>query len=170
MSTTSTEPVAVGLARERRGRRLRRAGLAAFGAFVLAGLVGALGVRTTTDEARDGGLEVRLTRAVVARPALAVPYRLVVSRPGGFDDPVEVRVSTSYLEALDENGASPDPDSATTDGDETVWTFDPPEGEVLTVWLDTRIEPGVQWRRGGRTTVVNGGDRVVIDHPVWILP
>ncbi len=127
-------------------------------------------MRTATDTGRDGELEVRLTRAEVARPALAVPYRLVISRPGGFDEPIEVRVTTSYLEALDENGANPDPDASTTDGDDTIWTFGAPDGDVLTVWLDTRVEPGVQWRREGRTAVVVGTDQVVIDHPLWILP
>ena len=90
---TSTEPRAVDLPWERRGRWLRRFGLACFTLLVLAALLGFLGVRTTTDTARDGELEVRLTRAQIARPALAVPYRLRISRPGGFDDPIEVRVT-----------------------------------------------------------------------------
>ena len=167
---TSTEPRAVDLPRERRGRWLRRIGLSCFTLLVLAGLLGFLGVRTTTDSGRDGELEVRLTRAEIARPALAVPYRLVISRAGGFDEPIEVRVTTSYLESFDENGANPDPDGSTTDGDDTVWTFGAPDGDVLTVWLDTRVEPGVQWRRQGRTSVVTGDELVVIDHPIWILP
>ena len=167
---TSTEPRVVDLARERRGLWLRRFGLTCFGVLVLAGLLGFLGVRTTTDTARDGELEVRLTRAEIARPALAVPYRLEITRSGGFDEPIEVRVSSSYLQAFDENGANPDPDASTTDGDDTVWTFGAPDGDVLTVWLDTRIEPGVQWRITGRTTVSTGDELVVIDHPIWILP
>jgi hypothetical protein len=170
MATTSTAPRDVGLRRERNGLWLRRAGLAAFTVFVGAGLLGFLGVRSATDRAQDGALHVSLTRAEIARPALAVPYRLVISRAGGFAGPIDVRITTSYLESFDENGATPDPESATTDGDETVWTFDPPDGDVLTVWLDTRVEPGVQWHRDGRTTVTNEGDEVVLHHPLWIFP
>jgi hypothetical protein len=41
---------------------------------------------------------------------------------------------------------------------------------VFTVWLDTRIEPAVQWRRPGSTTVIHGDETVTIDHPLWVLP
>lgn len=151
-------------------RLLRRLGLALLAMLVLAGVLGRLGVRTATDHGADGGLEVSLARATIARPALPVPYRLTVNRPGGFAEDVEVRISTSYLAALDENGRNPEPARSASDADETIWWFSPPDGDVLTVWLDTRIDPGVQWRREGTTTVVSEGDVVVIDHPVWVLP
>lgn len=155
---------------ERRGRRLRRLGLLAFTGFVLLGASGQLGIRTVTTEGSDGDLHVSLVHARVARPALAVPFRLTITRPGGFDGQIEVRTSTSYIEAMDENGFSPDPDRMSTDSDDTIWWFDPPEGDVLVIWLDTRVEPGVQWRRSGTTTVTSGDDVVTIEHPIWILP
>lgn len=167
---TSTEPMAATLTQERRSRRIRRAGLAAFAVFVLAGVLGFLGVRTTQSSGRDGDLQVELHHAQVARPALAVPYHLTIRREGGFDERIEVRISTTYLEAFDENGRNPEPADATVDAEETVWEFDPPDGEVLVVWLDTRVEPGVQWRVEGSTTVTVGSERVVIDHPLWLLP
>lgn len=167
----STVPASFpGLAQERRSRLLRRIALAVLVVLVLAGLLGRLGVRTTTDRAAVGDLEVALVRARVARAALSVPYRLTITRAGGFEDDVEVRITTSYLEALDENGRNPEPDRTATDADETIWWFEPPGGDVLTVWLDTRVDPSVQWRRDGTTTVVSDGDVVVVDHPVWILP
>lgn len=138
--------------------------------FVLLGLSGAFGVRTRTTIATSGPLRVELHHAVVARPALAVPYRLTIHRDQGFDDPIEVRIPTSYLASFDENGTQPQPDSATTDSRYTIWEFEPPDGNVLTVWLDTRIEPSVQWRRNGATTVVTGTESVTIDHPLWVLP
>ena len=158
------------LATEKRRRTMRRVALGALTLFVLAGLTGALGVRSTSTTRRSGPMQVTLVHAVVARPALAVPYRLTITREGGFDETIEVRVSTSYLSAFDENGTQPDPDSATSDADETIWEFEPPDGSVFTVWLDTRIEPSVQWRRGGSTTVTHGDETVTIDHPMWVFP
>lgn len=115
-------------------------------------------------------MAVRLTYPQVARPALAVPYEVVVTRPGGFDLPIEVRLTLSFLESFDENGVNPEPAESTTDGGEVVWTFDPPMGDNLTLSLDTRVEPGVQWRRRGTLTVSSGTERVVLDHTMWVLP
>lgn len=168
---TSTIPREVpDLGTEKRGRSMRRVALTVLTLFVLAGLTGALGVRSTSTTRRSGPLSVTLVHPVIARPALAVPYRLTISREGGFDETIEVRVSTSYLASFDENGTQPQPDSATSDADETVWEFEPPDGDVFTVWLDTRIEPAVQWRQDGSTTVTNGDETVTIDHPMWVFP
>jgi hypothetical protein len=167
---TSTRPSPLTIEQERRGRAWRRVGIAAFTLLVLAGVAGLLGVRTTTTSSSSGPLTVSVTHAQVARPALAVPYRLSIRQDGGFDEQIEVRITTRYLEAFDENGRNPEPAESSTDEDETIWTFDPPDGEVLTVWLDTRVEPGVQWRVGGRTTVSTGAATVRVDHPIWIFP
>lgn len=166
-----TAPETTDVATERRGRWARRAGLAAFGLLVLLGLVGALGITTRTTSATGAdGLRAELTYPVLARPGLGVPYRLVISRPAGFDRPIEVRVSLSYIEAFDENGFNPDPRDSTTLGDELIWTFDPPPGSSLTITFDSRVEPGLQWSRGGTTTVIVDDERLVLDHRVWILP
>lgn len=155
---------------ERRERLARRLALAALTIFVLLGLGGLLGVRSRDTSASSGPLRVTLHRAVVARPALAVPYRLTISRADGFDEPIEVRITSSYLASFDENGTQPQPDSSSTDGTDTIWEFDPPDGTEFTVWLDTRVEPSVQWKREGSTTVVSGTETVTIDHPLWVLP
>ena len=169
-SAATTIPRVLSLADERRGRLARRGALGLLTVFVLLGLSGVLGVRTDTTAAASGPLHVELHHAVVARHALAVPYRLTIQRDQGFDGPIEVRISTSYLASFDENGTQPQPDRASTDGTDTIWEFEPPDGDVLTVWLDTRIEPSVQWRRKGSTTVVTSDETVTIDHPLWVLP
>jgi hypothetical protein len=81
-----------------------------------------------------------------------------------------VATTTSYLEMFDENGRNPEPAESTTDGARTIWTFDPPEGDTLVVWLDTRVEPGVQWRRRATTTVSTGAESVSVEYTTWILP
>jgi hypothetical protein len=167
----STAPDAADHATERRSRTLRRVALAGFAVLVLLGLSSALGVRTRTATA-DGaeGTRVRVTYPQVARPALAVAFEVEVSRPDGFDEQIEVRLSRDWLESFDENGVLPTPAEEASDGDDVVWTFEPPEGTVFTLALDTRVEPGVQWRRRGTTTVTVGSERIDVRHTMWIFP
>lgn len=169
---TSTIPDVADVDHERRSHRVRRVAIGVLVVLVLLGLSGALGVRSrTVEETSSGGaLRAELTYASVARPALAVPFRLVLVHPGGFTEPVEVRITSSWLDSFDENGVEPEPAESTTEGDEAVWTFDPPPGEVFTLSLDTRVEPGVQWKREGTTFVETGLDRVRLHHTMWILP
>lgn len=156
---------------ERRSRWLRRMLLATFALLVLLGLSGLLGVRARTAVA-DGvaGTRVEVTYPQVARPALAIPFHLRISRPDGFDEQIEVRITRSWLESFDENGVIPAPAEESSDGDDVVWTFDPPDGQVFTLTLDTRVEPGVQWRRSGTTTVTVGSERIDVDHTMWVFP
>ncbi len=168
---TETYPRQVpSVGKERRLRSVRRAGLLALAGLVALGTLGLLGVRTTTTRASAGALDVTLRSASVARPGLAVPFRLTIRRAGGFDEPIEVRIDTHYLASLDENGVNPTADRATSDRSETIFSYDPPDGDVFTFWLDVRVEPSSMWRHDGATTVVVGSDAVVVDHPIWILP
>lgn len=170
-SQDDTVPDLPDVATERRNLHLRSAALTVIALFVLGGLLGLYGVHAATKGAHgQDGLRVELTYPDRARPALAIPYELRISRPGGFDGPIEVSTTTSYLAAFDENGMHPDPASSTADGQETTWTFDPPEGDMLSIWLDTRIEPGVQWRRTASTTVRSAGDEAVLNYTTWIFP
>jgi len=168
---TSTLPESDLLGGERRSWVIRSVTLCVIALFVLAGLTGLLGVKADSVSARSpNGLSARVTYPRRARPALAIPFKITITKPGGFDGPIDVATTTSYLAAFDENGLNPDPDSATTDASTTTWTFEPPEGDTLVVWLDTRIEPGVQWRRRGTTTVTSGSEKVRLDYTSWILP
>jgi hypothetical protein len=166
-----TAPDVADHAIERRTHLFRRIALGGFAVLVLLGLTGVLGVRATTATA-DGtdGTRVEVTYPQVARPALAVPFHIRVSRPGGFEDQIEVRITRTWLESFDENGVIPAPAEEGTDGDDVVWTFDPPRGQVFTLTLDTRVEPGVQWKREGTTTVTVGSERIDVTHTMWIFP
>jgi hypothetical protein len=171
VATTTTTPDVATPRQERRSRWIRRAALLGLVVLVALGLSGALGVRARTVAATGSeGTEVRLTYPQVARPALAVPYELRIIRREGFDERIEVRITHTYLDSFDENGVNPEPAEATTDAGDVVWTFDPPPGEDLTLTLDTRVEPGVQWRRHGRTLVTIGSERIALDHTMWVLP
>lgn len=128
--------------RGRLGRRLFTAGLVVFLAL---GALGVYGVRTREVTAAGGGYRLTVTYTSVTRPGLATPWSVEIRRPGGFgDELVTVAVASSYFDAFDENGLDPDPAEAFTDGKRTVWRFEPPPGDVMTVSFDARIEPGVQ--------------------------
>ena len=168
---TRTLPERPSVGIERRSWLIRTTALAAITVFVLLGLSSQLGIKTSRAAARaSGGLRAEVTYASRARPGLAVPFSVTVTRPGGFEHQIDVTTSTAYLAVFDENGISPDPASGTTDGSTTTWTFDPPEGDTLTVWFDARIEPGVQWRQRGTTTVTTGPESVTVRYTTWILP
>jgi hypothetical protein len=84
-----------------------------------------------------------------------------------------LRITSSYLDVLDENGMDPQPTDTFRDGSDTTWTFAVPEGESeLTVDLDVRVEPGVQLRRPDARVALLVDDAVVDEVSLrsWILP
>ena len=157
--------------RLRRARIARRAFLTLVFLLVVAGAAGLFGVRTATRSASGDGQTLTVVYPSVARPGLAVSYGFDLVRPGGFSGPVTVAVSESYLRALDQNATDPQPSASTADGEVVEWEFDPPAGDRLSVRLDSRIEPGVQWSRSGWTAVLEDDEPVVrVDYRTWILP
>jgi hypothetical protein len=167
----STAPERMGLTAARRSARLRLVGIVIVGLLLLVGAIGLMGVRTSTVSATGpGGTSVELTYASISRPGLATPWDVVVERPGGFDGDVVVRTTSDYLASFDENGLDPDPAESTSDATDTIWTFAPPDGDTLTVSFDARLEPGVQWRRQGTTTVEVGAERVTVSYTTWVWP
>jgi hypothetical protein len=167
----STIPDAPPQARLRRARFLRRITLAALAIFLILGLAGVWGVRTTTTTVTDGGYEVTVTYAKVSRPGLATPWAVDVRRPGGFDGPVTVAASSGYLEMFDENGLDPDASKSTQDKQFVIWEFEPPDGDTLVISFDARIEPAVQWARDGVVQVREDGRPVVeVPFKTWVMP
>lgn len=139
--------------------------------FLATGLAGRLGVLSRTATARSGGYELTVTYGHVSRGGLATPWSFEVHRPGGFDGPITVRTSSSYLDLFDENGFDPQPSSSTATPDAVIWEFEPPDGDTLGVSLDARLEPAVQWGRMGETSVlVDGKPVVTARYKTWVLP
>lgn len=161
-SDTDTTPDWGGIAPARRGRLVRRLMLAVFAAYLLLGATGRLGVRTAHTSATGGGYALAVEYPRVTRPGHAVPLAIEVRHAGGFgDEPVELSVSTAYFALFDENGVQPAPSAETATGDVLLWEFDPPPGEVLRVYFDTRSGPNRQRGASGTVSVLNGGTPVV---------
>lgn len=119
------------------------------------------GVDSATRTATGGGYELTVVYPAVSRPALASPFKIEVTRPGGFDAPITIAVTQNYLTLWDENGLVPAPSAETTRGPWVDWEFDPPDGDTLTVYYDARIEPTAQHGEAAAVAVVEDGQNVV---------
>jgi hypothetical protein len=72
---------------------------------------------------------------------------------------------------FDENGLDPDPSSTTQDDEMVIWEFEPPPGDILSISLDTRVEPARQNGAPGRVQVLVDDEPVVtVDFSTRILP
>lgn len=166
-----TAPEESDLRRSRRARTARRVFMSLVAVVVLAGLSGWLGVRTATVTAAGGGYELTVTYANVSRPGLATPWSFEVRHPGGFDGPITISTTSSYLDMFDENGFDPEPSTMTATVEEVIWEFEPPPGDVLSVSLDARIEPGIQWGGSGETSILEDDEPVATARfTTWIAP
>ena len=105
------------------------------------------------------GAELTVRYPTVTRPALASPFEIVVERPGGFDNDVEIAIDVDYVELWDLNGIYPSPADERSDGDRIIWTFDAPDGDRFLVSYDARIEPGAQLEeRAGAVSFLEPGE------------
>ena len=168
----STIPSQPPLERARRARTGRRIFIGLLCAFLLAGVLGLLGVRTSTVAATGGGWDLEVRYARITRPGLAVPWSVTIRRAGGFDGPVTVSTTGAYFDLFDENAFEPEPESVTTDGERVIWEFTPPDrGDTMEISLDTRTGPNVQWGKRGETSVLVGGEPVVtVSYRTLVMP
>ena len=169
----ATAPGEVDLQGARHSLALRRLFMVALLVFLLLGLLNVFGVRTRETSGAGAGWELSVRYASVTRPGLATPWSVQVRRPGGFSGSVRVATTEEYLDLFDQNDLSPDPTSATSDGQRTIWEFEAPDGaEEMTISLDARVEPGVQLTGVEATTSVLDQDRpaVSVTYRTWVTP
>ena len=124
-----------------RARNWRRVGLALLWLVVAAAVTGVLGVRMGTSTASADGWTLEVEAPQITRGALDAPITITVSRESGFGDKVTLRVDRILFEHLDVNLIAPAPSAETGSLDQVEWTFDPPDGEVMTVSIDARMSP-----------------------------
>lgn len=158
---------------DRQEQRLRWVAYVLIGILVIGAALGLLGVRTSTVEASGGGLTLMVLHASITRPGLATPFSVtVMADDGTLPEEITVRLATHYLEMFDQNAVEPEPDRSTVDEESVRWTYeDLSDRGEMTVLLDARLEPAVQW--GRRTTVgleVEGEEVVETHLMTWVLP
>lgn len=131
--------------------------MTAFALLLGAGLLGWLGHSEGSVSASADGYRLTVTYPSVSRAGLSSPWSAEVVHPGGFGGPITLRTTAEYLTIFDLNGIFPDPSSATVENGVLIWEFDPPEGDVFSVTMDTRIEPSVHRGEPATTTLVIDG-------------
>jgi hypothetical protein len=150
---------------------VRRGFLVLLLCFVLAGVLGLLGVHTTTSHASEDGWTVSLRHASIARSGLDAPWEVTVTRTGGFDDDVVLAVTGDYFDIFESQGFNPEPSDETRDGSTRYLTFTEPPGETLKVSYDAYIQPASQVGRSATVSVVDAGRRVAsVDFRTFLMP
>jgi hypothetical protein len=166
-----TLPEQLSIARQRRGRAMRRSTVAALATLLVLAAFNAFGVRTSERQESAGGVTLAVTYAPVSRPGLVTPFAMRVGRSGGFGAPVELVLERDYLRLFSDVRIEPAPLRATAGADTVIWTFAPPAGDVLEIDVDGRIDPGVHAGARGSTAVrIEGGPRVVVAYRTRIVP
>jgi hypothetical protein len=139
--------------------------------FILLGASSLLGAHTSTREASGGGYDLKLVYPAVTRPGLAVRWILFVHRSGGFSGPVQVTTTSTYFNLFDFNNLDPVPSKQTTSSDLSVWEFDPPLGDTLSITFDGRLEPARQHGSSAVTSIVENDVPVVsISYQTRVMP
>ncbi len=156
-STWSTTPDVPSAGWSRFERALRAFAFAVVFGVVILALFGVGGLTTATASTTDGTTRLTVFYATVSRPGIATPFRITVEAVGGDPLPAELtlRVPTAYLDMFDENGLDPEPDAVSSDGVTESWTYRP-DGTVLSIDFDARIQPNIHWGTSAAISAVAG--------------
>ena len=159
------------LRRVRRARSIRRVLMTVVAGLVIAGLSSFLGPRSSSVSGSGDGYQLTLRFPRITRPGLAIRWILQVRHPGGFAGPVTISTDRDYFDLFDFNSLDPVPSSQTVDGTRSVWQFDPPPGDLLTVAMDARTEPAQQLGKEAVTDLlVNGVAVVSLRYATRVMP
>jgi hypothetical protein len=132
---------------------------------------GSLGARTDAVSAAGGGYRLTVFYPSITRPGLAIRWIAVVERSGGFDHPIQLATTSTYFNLFDFNNLDPTPAELTTTGVLSMWTFDPPSGEVMRITMDARLEPARQHGSKATTSVMIGGlTEVSVNYQTKVMP
>jgi hypothetical protein len=125
--------------------------------------VAVFGVEDETVRASGGGFDLEVNYASLSRPALATPLDIIVTRPGGFDEPLTLALTGTYFDIWDENALSPQPDAETSDAERLLLTFEPPaNSDTMRISYDGRVEPTAQRGRRGAVAIVDENDDEIV--------
>lgn len=159
------------IGRLRRARVLRRMFSVVLVAFVLAGAANVLGERLATAAANGTGYQLQVEYALVSRPGQDGNWRVEVRHPGGFQGPIRLATDSSYLDIFEQSRIRPEPQSATTNGDRTIWEFAAPTGDTLDIELESQFDQESMGIHRGATAVLAPEGRIVeVSYRTVVLP
>lgn len=132
--------------------------------LVAVGLLGLVGVRTTTATAHDGPWTVSVAHAAVARAGLDTPWEVRVSREGGFGKELVLAITGDYFDIFETQGFFPEPSDSTRDADTLYLTFRAPPGHTFVLSYDAYVQPASQLGREATLSVLDEGRRMARVH------
>lgn len=139
-------------------RWARRSFLLLLIGVVVAGLLGYCGPSVGTVSDDGDVVDLTVDYPSVTRAGQPAPLDVRVTREGGFDGPVTLRVCRDLVDLLDFQNWYPNPSAETGDPRRVDYEFDPPGGDVFEVHLDARSQPGVLFRSVPCALTVLDGD------------
>lgn len=155
----------------RRARNERRVVLVLLAAFLLLGLVGVFGPRTSMVTATAEGYRLSVTYPSVTRPGLPIRWEVRITHPGGFGDTIRIATTFDYFHLFDVTGIEPDITSSTSDGRTIVFEFDPPPGDTFRAQFDAAVEPSVHELPSASTALLVGDRPVVqVSYSTRVMP
>jgi hypothetical protein len=157
-----------------RGRIARRIAVGAMLVFVVAGVAGLFGYRQGSVASTAGSYRLTVEYPRITRGGLASEWFLLFERVDGepLAPSIDIRSDASYFVLFDENGLRPDPAEVWQDGDQLVWTFEPPPGSTsLEVSFDARLQPNARgWRSGSTAVVIDDQTVADVDYTTVMFP
>jgi hypothetical protein len=170
--STTADALDLDAARLRRGIWWRRAFTVLLFAFVVAAALGVFGIRTRTVGGSEGPLHASLEYASANRRGVTTPFRLEVTRRGGFPDDVTVLLSADYMESLAFRGMGPDADQSSANREFVSWSFTKPTGDVFQMHIDAQVDASTGFGRHAAEAVVRVGDDapVTLHFTTWVFP
>lgn len=166
-----TAPRETTLSMVHRSRNLRRVMLAILAALIVLGATSLLGAKTSSVSASAGDYRLTVFYPSITRPGLAIRWIVIVQKTGGFDGPFDLSTTSTYFNLFDFNNLDPTPSKLTTTGSQSIWTFEPPAGEVMRITMDARLEPARQHGSKATTSVVvDGTTEVSVSYQTRVMP
>lgn len=144
------------LAFQEREWRFQRAGSLFLTAIVVLGLLGLFGtgpLSSSTAGSTDDGLKVAYERFV--RHDGRTSVEVDVGPDQVSDGQVEIWVSASYLESVDIEQVSPEPDQVRSEDDRRVYVF-PAANATTPVSVTFSLRPNALWRLSGEIGITDG--------------
>ena len=141
-------------------------------AFVAAALTGVFDPGHEETVASEGGITIEAKTPSVARGGLDSTLDLTISKPGGFEEPVQVAITADWLDMFQQAGIDPEPEGATADPERVIWSFEPPPGDSLEVSVDLTMRPAVRTGEEAHLAVVDedGNDLASLDFDTRVVP
>ncbi len=109
--------------------------------FVLTGLTGFLGPRSSNVITSGGGYDLEVRYAQITRSGLVAPLRIRLEHPDGFDGPITLAFGKDIFYRFDFQNWYPNPSAETAGAQRLEYEFDPPPGTAFELTADVRVGP-----------------------------